>query len=935
MKPTYLKTKFAPPRLHATTVRRGRILDKLNTQSTRVTIIHAPGGYGKTTLAAQWRGDLIAKGNRIAWLNLDIHDNESLNFLTGLTNALSEAGCEVARDAMNYFKSGVEGSLNAVLTTLSNDIIRLKPEYYLFLDGVQFITEPSLLQALSNFILNSPKNLHFILISRQNSDLALSRLNIENRLTEIDITNMKFSFAEAKDFLKTRCKVFPDTDQLRSLYDATEGWVVALEWAAKMTSKEDNFQILKTPLLGSDGDIASKFLQDVLSDFPKNIQVFLLQTSIVDSFNISLAQAVTGSEDCAGIINYLGRENYFLLPMENEQTWYRYHPLFLSSLRAKLHEAYVDEAHNRAKMLRQKNCVQAKSESLYSTLLRDIGPAQYDKFNLHRRAGDWYRHNGVPENALQHYIHINDQSSVSDLLENSALSLLEDGRVETLVDWAKHLPKTSFLKRPRLTLYMAWAYLLSCRTENADGLIKVMEDQPDTLKDVTEGEIKAIRTAYHNFMDDSRKAAMTMEGWDRKGDAFSIAAGCNGLSFIKSMNCKFDEAREVLAWVEQQPYLQASYFPYIYRQCSIATTYTMEGQFEISNRIAYAALKVAEQRHGRRSASACVTMAVLSDGYYEQNRLQELQELLANRFDVVNETVYPDALIRVYINGAKTYWAIGEKRKSVDLLDRLYSYGESRQYNRVMAASLSEKIQQAITTNQVNRAKALQQRLVKLLPDGEEEISFDTIGELVLLVKLSDVRLKIFLCELDAATDIVNELLRTFEKSRRRRLIAQLSLMRAVIKLKAGQYSVSLEDFVHALTIGENCGLKRLFIDAHLWCNSLLKQFSDSEHLPTKKQAYLEELLGIQDGSTPQIIKDTHKNPRSVLASVPSQNFNLSPKEKEVLGLLEQGLPNKRIALAMNISPETVGWHLKNIFSKLGVNCRYDASNRAKVLNLI
>ncbi len=934
MSELYLKTKFSPPRLVRYPVRRVQILDTLKVKKNRVTILHAPGGYGKTTLASQYRGDLIVEGYKVAWFNIDTNDNTPRNFLNGLVNALSECGCTIAQDSMNYFKGSDNQSMRHVLTALTNDIMGLASDYYVFFDEFQKLNDPFIQAELSNFILNCPVNLYFVFISRIYPDLSLTKLKIENEINEVGAVDMKFKHDEVREFLQNRVQVKIDADQLRMLFDETQGWPIALEWAVMAMSKGALGNVKKL-FSDHDGGFVTVFPREIIDDLPETTRTFLFQTSILDSFNLSLARAVTRRDDCAEVMEYLEEENYFLLPLEDEPNWYQYHPLFLSALRHQLLDVYAEETQKRSLKIQGNKKLQKTSPLSYLQTLSDIKPALFDVFELNRRAGEWCQQNSLSEQALHHYLLINDYESVLKLLENSAQSLLEGGRLETLLGWAQRLPSASITSRPRLILQLCWATMLSCQTVEANNYLEMLEGIYDNQDEVTLGEIKAARGAYCFFIDDSQKAQEVLSDWDRKGNAFDIASGCNALALMRVFEGKFEEAREIEKWVDQRAELQTIYFPYIYRQAIIAQSFALEGYFEQSNRISRAALDLAEQRQGRRSAPACVSMAVLSDGYYEQNRLLELQDLLANRFDVINETVYPESLIRAYISGAKTYWALGDIQKSNDLLDRLFCYGEEHGYNRVIVASLNEKHRQAIDKHQVNRARSLLDRLKVYLPSGEQTLSFNTCGELVLLVKQSMIRTSILFGQFEVAREEVELLLSFYSKTRRRRLIAKLYLMQAFIQLKTRKPTEALDSFKCAIKLGMKCQLKRLFIDERIWCEDLLHNFSRSEKLSIKMQEYIIGLLESVPGGGNEREKTQGVSDKATKNRFQVEKIQLSPKEKEILGYLVTGLPNKRIALAMNVSPETVRWHLKNIFPKLDVSTRYDAASRAKILNLI
>lgn len=931
METLYLKTKFAPPHYGRPLVTRKSLLNLVEQEQPNLISIQAPGGYGKTTLAAQLRQEFISKNKIPVWLNLDIDDNDQIRFVESVLTAFVESGCAFALDALALLKPGIMRSIDQAITVFANDLMGSGSEYVLFIDDIQHLNSDDVIRLLTKLITGLGVSLRSVLISRNGSLFSRLKINHDIKTLEVTTSQIRFSYEEASEFLQTRLSENNiDTEDMRILFDSTEGWISAIDWAAKTIASGQSSQSFKNLLFDSDGGLVSKFPREIISDLAEDVKVFLLQTSVLDSFNANLAQAVTGREDCLQVIDSLKDENYFLLPNENERDWVRYHPLFLTALRRELLESYAAEADRRAKSLRPYSSAGQSETPVYESVLASLQKPTFDLYDLHRRAAQWYLEAGISEQALKHYLNVNDVGAVADILENSALELLESGKVNTLISWAQKLDEDAYLSRPTLQLYMGWAYTLTCQIEKAQSFIKSVEDKYEDWQNLRQDDLNALKAAHAIYRDNTEAVSEIESVWKKSASPFSIAAGCNSIGFSKIMAGNYEQARETVSWVEQKPQLKTIFYPFIYRQSVFALSYAAEGKFEEANQIARNALDVAERRQGRRSASACVLMAVLSDGYYEQNKISELRDLISHRYDVVNESVYPDALIRAYISGAKTYWALNEATKSLDLLDQLYSYGEEHRHDRVMASSLAEKLRQAIATNQVNRARVLQGRLDRLVGENQS-LTLDTKGELVLLTKLSRIRLNIFLGHQSTAIDEVDELLSFYMGLRRRRLTARLKLMRATAGLKAGKYSESLEDFIESLTIGQNCGLKRSYIDDRNWCQSLLKQFSNSEHLPKSKQEYLEELMTLDDN--PESVRSTKNGKFSKSKTL--SDVKVSPKEIEVLTYLSQGLPNKRIALALNVSPETIRWHMKNIFSKLEVNTRYDAVSRAQTLGVI
>jgi len=929
MSTSFLKTKFAPPYLKKTTIPREKILGFIQTEDPSFIVIHGPRGYGKTILATQIRQTYISNNRKVVWLNAETGDNTSVTFFRAMFHAFIDSGCEFAKSALTLLKTDNPKTVDKAITAFLNDLIESKLEYNLFVDDFHSIKEKIIFEKLSYLLNSANSHLRLIVVTRTPQIISKLEVNFAKSLV-IETSQLQFSYDEAKAFFKLRLpdqKI--DADNQRLLFESTEGWISAMDWAAKTILLGGSTRSMSELVFDPKGGLTSKFPSEIFSNLSEEVKTFLLQTSILDSFNVELAKAITNTENVEEIIDQLDSENYFLLRVDGDRNWIRYHSLFLTSLRQELLGKYKEEIGEKAAFARKISSPTGNDLHAYEDVLDDLKKPVFDLYELHRRAAAWYNHYGANEEALKHYLYVNDFDAVAEMLEHTALELLKDGKVNALAEWLQKLPSHAFIGRIRLQYYVAWVYTLTNQIGAARSLIQRLEPEAQSRQEIITDELDSLKAAFNIFADKEEFPGVLTDKWERRGDAFSVAAGCNSQAFSKAFSGQYDQAREIVAWAEQKPELKTLFFPYIYRQSVTAVSYSLEGKFEESNRVARAALDVAEQRHGRRSAPACVLMSLLSDGYYEQDRLLELRDQMSHRYDVINETVYPDALIRAYINGAKTYWALGEPRYSLELLDQLYSYGEEHDFPRAMLSSLAEKLRQSVSANQVNRTRTLFDRLLAFEKSMDPALQGSN-SELMLVINRAKSLFHIFLGYPKNAIEILDSLIEFYSPLRRRRLLAKLYLYRATSHLKAGNYVKSEQDFTEALTIGQNCDLRRTFIDYKAWCDALLKQHLGSEYIANSKIEYLNAVL--TESKVQKIVAQSKPSSRQ---NGTQPNIKISNKELEVLSYLSQGLPNKRIALAMNVSPETTRWHLKNIFSKLEVSTRYDAVSRAQTLGIL
>jgi LuxR family maltose regulon positive regulatory protein len=482
-----LKTKLYFPPARADQVARPRLLELLNAGTQRsLTLISAPAGFGKTTLLTSWA---MYSELPIAWYAIDEGDNDPARFIAYLVAALDSLLSPGLGTKLRAYPQALQPSLQPMLVLLINTLVSLQEPLVLILDDYQNIHSMEIHQALGFLIERIPACLHLVIATRTDPPLPLARLRARDQLAEIRMPALQFSLAETADFFTRSMKLNISPEDVSALENRTEGWIAGLQMAALAIRSLNSEGLARGDNTGQ-GEAVSDYIQsfsasnrfvmdylseEVLSHCPEQMCQFLLQTSILERFSAPLCEAVTACDGSRAILDQLERENVFLVALDNERDWYRYHPIFAELLRIKL-----------AEMLSGGSAADR------------MGIASVEE--LHRRAATWMEGNGYPDEAIQHYMAAKDYPQAADLIESQTQRIFFIlGQSYTVLQWCAQLPPATMQSRPRLNIARAWALIGQSRFSEAAQALKnaqeAMSAWPAAQQDSLLGEIALIQGA--------------------------------------------------------------------------------------------------------------------------------------------------------------------------------------------------------------------------------------------------------------------------------------------------------------------------------------------------------------------------------------------------------------------------------------------------------
>lgn len=418
-----------------------------------LTLITAPAGFGKTTLAAACIANC---GMPAAWLSLDKEDNQVERFLAYLIAALQEADPAIGKEAAQLVMGIHPANPEVVLTYLINELDASDSQVVLVLDDYQVISNQAVHEALSTLIDRCPKTLHLVIATRSDPPLPAARLRARGQMVELRVTDLRFTEPEASQFFSKVMGMNLDAGSVAALEERTEGWAVGLQMAALSLRDQEDISGFIASFSGTNRYILDYLLEEVLASQPPDIQQFLLHTSILERMNAALCEALCeksewGVEsgdgaaystfDTQALLDYLDRRNLFVVPLDEYRRWYRYHHLFADLLRARLLQSQAD-----------------------------LAPI------LHVRASAWFERNGLFPEAIQHLFSAQEIHRAANLIEHYGLAGLAGGD-PSVIRMAESLPPDLLLTHPRTGLCQAWLLIIKGRIKEALPLLQKMELQ--------------------------------------------------------------------------------------------------------------------------------------------------------------------------------------------------------------------------------------------------------------------------------------------------------------------------------------------------------------------------------------------------------------------------------------------------------------------------
>lgn len=906
-----LSTKLYLPPQRPDLMPRPRLIERLNgelDQRPGLILVSAPAGFGKTTLICEWlrQSDLLA-----AWISLDETDNDPSRFLTYLSAALRQVDPTIDQIELGIFQPSPSTSPEVLLTALINDIAATSSPFLLVLDDYHLIEAQPIHAALTFLLEHLPAQLTVVITCRADPPFPLARWRGRGQLTELREADLRFTSKEAGAYLKEISGLNLSAAQVGALASRTEGWITGLHLAALSLQNHDDIAGFVHDFTGSHRYILDYLTDEVLSRQPEVVQHFLVQTSILDRLSGSLCDAVLGrgtrKQGSQGEIppaplspcfsahrpvassqetlEYLEQTNLFIVSLDDERRWYRYHHLFTDLLRHRLRQIFPDQIPT-----------------------------------LHRRAGEWYEQHDLPPEAVGHLLAAEEFERAAVLVERIGWEMLTRGEMVMLLSWLDKLPGELVHSRPQLQIFQAWALALTGRLDAAE--THLQESDPEGLS----GEVAAVRAYMAFLQQDSHAVELSRRALELLPEENFVLRALMALSLGTAIFWALGEpvsAAQTLTKAVRLARASGDHYLVLSAVSTLGFTQEMRGQLHRAAETYRQALQLAtpssqlEEDRGCKHAPPFAGLAHLglAELLYEWNDLAGAERHARLGIDMGERSQSIDILQGgcSYLIMAQINLAKGEVDEAMALIRKAEQFAQVHSQAYVVALTAAVRARLWLARGNVTAASrwARERGL-----GANDDLNYARETEYITLARLLVVQ-----GHTDESLGLLARLLAAAQAAERIGSALKILVLTTLAFQALGDEEQALSTLKKALTLAEPEGYVRTFIDEGEPLAELLRRAS-TEGITPNYVARLLVTFGQEAEST-------------TTSAIESLVEPLSERELEVLRLVAAGLSNREIAEELFLSINTVKVHTKNIYGKLSVRGRIQAVERARELGLL
>ncbi len=894
-----LETKLYVPKWRPGLVSRPRLIERLDQGIERkLTLVSAPAGFGKTTLLAEWVAASSASERPAAWVSLDQSDNDPARFWAYFITALQTVRSGVGESALSLLYSPQPPPTEALQTTLINEITTIPHDFVLVLDDYHVIDAQPVHSGITFLLDHLPSQMNLVIATRADPPLPLARLRGRSELTELRAADLRFAADEMTAFLNKVMDLNLSLEDVATLEARTEGWIAGLQLAALSLQSEQDVSGFIAAFSGSDRYVIDYLAEEVLNRQSHCTRTFLLETSVLDRLAGPLCDAVTGRGDGQATLEMLEDSNLFLVPLDNERRWYRYHHLFGNSLRNRLHRGQPDQVPE-----------------------------------LHDRASRWYEDNGLIAEAIGHALQAKDFERAADLVEQTAQALVARGEATTLLAWLEALPGELIRSRPQLCLAHSWVLFLLVKLDEAELLLRDVEagcavasSRHDRAElEAILGEVAAVRALIALVQEDMPRAIeLSHQALEHlPGDNLYLRGLITmNLGLVYHWNGDIAAARRAYSEAVTISQKTGHALTAMFSLTGLAQLQMLQGHLGRSVGLYEQARQFLVDLMGQaglRLPVASLYHRGLGEVLRERNDLEAATRHLLEGIELGKQLGLPGILTDGYVALARVRQSQGDADGAQEMLRHADELARASKAARVVAPVAACRVWLWLSSAGRNLAAAA--RWAQEYGIDDKLIYFHEVEHIAV------ARVLIAQGKPEEAVGWLARLREAAEAGGRTGRVIEILSLQALAYQARGDRTQTMAALERALLLAEPEGYVRTFVDEGAPMAALLRRAASRGVAP----AYVSKLLDALDAEAPMRRGPT--GPASPLAQ-PLED-HLSERELEVLRLIAAGLSNRDIAQELVLTTGTVKKHINNIFTKLNVRSRTQAVSQASEINLL
>jgi LuxR family maltose regulon positive regulatory protein len=918
---TIVLTKLCPPALRSAAIRRARLTQKIQLKpETGLILVSAPAGYGKTTLLVEWSGQLGQSGVGVVWYSLDESDSHPTLFATYLLTGLAQVlGLQSGLNPiLQTLRSSPEIDFQKILPAVLNALLAAGREIVLVLDDYHLIHSAAIHRAIEYLLVHRPKNFHLAIGSRSRPALPLSRLRARDSLIEIRAADLRFTEQESGRFLRESLNIDLPDGVSNQLFEQLEGWPAGLQLAALSFSGSHPREDPLAGLGGGHKQLAEYLLEEVINRLPEDAQEFLLYSSILERMTASLCDAVLGIEQSAGLLQRLETANLFIIALDHQGTWFRYHHLFRDFLRDWLKKTQPEHASG-----------------------------------LHRLACNWFVAHGSLREAADHAFQCGDWAFAADFVEQHSFDLIIQSEISTIYEWTSSFPEAVIQDRPRLCVFQALALAYHLHRQNRDRVAARLQQAERRLTPTGDAqlslEVNELATVVRTFLAmipdpgvDARRQldlalAHLADYPENNPGRFSwlLIAGYCQLALHRVAG-----AASVLS--EALPFAQQAglFFGMVETTFHLARLARSQGRLSDALRICRqgqaAVSALLKETNPPFPALGCLEITI-GDILLEQDCLEQAERSLQNGMERMGWGMSPYYMMVGWLAQFRLHLSQGRLEMANRCLEQLDLFWPDIQF-------LTQGLRaQAFLRYQPGPAAARRARdwLQSYLDIVGGELPLPGLGpigaaEVYYQANLVWVGLQVALGDPRRVLPYLSAQLALARDQQLTGREIELVLLEAQAYRQIGDHPLAREKLSQALSLGRSAGYVRIFDQSDILDDLIHTAVRQGRQMP-----YAERILAAIRSARSLPLSAGRKTPAEIApqvyraGSVETFLEPLSSRELEVLKMMAGGATNRQIAARLVITLGTVKSHINHILRKLDAANRTEAVARARHNGLI